>query len=134
MKDTILKRTEGPYTIHVFKDIDTDPDLSWLTDTSRYEGCLPDEIEDYKKQDEERLADYGNGWGMVGVVCEISIKTKTNWAKDPVVARSSVWGVESDSDESYFLTLAEEQIEEAKHDLKNLREALVSADYAKVQK
>lgn len=130
MKDTILKRTDGPYTYHVFKVLDQDPDLSWLTDESRYADCLPEEIADYRKQDEERLSEYNRGnWYMVGVVCEVSIKTKTNWAVDPVIARSSVWGVESDSDESYFLTLAEGQIEEAKHDCANLREALVSADY-----
>ena len=130
MKDTILKRTDGPYTYHVFKELDLDADVSELTDPSRYAGCLPSEIEDYMQQDTERIADYNKGnWYMVGVICEISIKTKTNWAIDPVVARSSVWGIESDSDESYFLTVAEEQIEEAKHDLANLREALVSADY-----
>lgn len=130
MKDTILKRTDGPYTYHVFKEVDQDADLSWLTDASRYTGCTTEEIADYMQQDEERLSEYDRGsWYMVGVVCEVSIKTKTNWAVDPVIARSSVWGVESDSDTSYFLTLADEQIEEAKQDLANLREALVSADY-----
>jgi hypothetical protein len=125
MKDTILKRTDGPYTYHVFKEVDQYADPSWLTDASRYEGCTPDEIE-------ERLSEYDRGnWYMVGVVCEVSIKTKTNWAVDPVIARSSVWGVESDSDPDYFLSLADEQIEEAKHDLANLREALVSADYSR---
>jgi hypothetical protein len=128
MKDTILKRTEGPYTYHVFKEIDEDADLLWLTDltdASQYPGCTTEEIADYIKQDEERLSDYYRGdWCMVGVLCEVSIKTKTNWAIDPVIARSSIWGIESDSDESYFFTVAEEQIEEAKHDLANLREAL----------
>ncbi len=130
MKDTILKQTDGPYTYHVYKEIDEDADLSWLTDESRYAGCTPEEIADYVQQDEERLSDYNRGnWSMVGVCCDVSIKTATNWAIDPVVARSSVWGIESDSDESYFLTVAEEQIEEAKQDLANLRAALVSADY-----
>ena len=132
MKDTILKRTDGPYTYHVFKEVDQDADLSWLTDASRYEDCSPDETADYMKQDEEHLSEYYRGnWYMVGVVCEVSIKTKTNWAVDPVIAKSSVWDVESDSDPDYFLSLADEQIAEAKHDLANLREALVSADYSR---
>lgn len=125
MRYTILKRTEGIYTFHVYCRPDDDPDLSWLTDISRYEGCTPEEIADDTKQDKDRLEDYDRGdWYMVGVCCDVSVKTKTNWAVDPVVARSSVWGVESDSDQSYFLELAEEQIHEAKADLANLRRAL----------
>ena len=45
-------------------------------------------------------------------------------AKLPLVGRSSIWGVESDSGEEYFAQLEEEQIADALADVERLRVAL----------
>lgn len=123
MNDTILKRTEGNLTYHVFREVDEDADLSYLEQD--YTDCPKKERATYLAQDKARLAAYRRGeWYPVGVVCEISIHTKTNWAVDLVIARVSLWGIESDSDAAYFLEVAEDQIAEAKQDLKELKKAL----------
>jgi len=145
MKDTILKRTVGKYTYHIFKELDEDADLSFLGEYSNTPAAVHIDREergdmgrheyryfnagcgdpDYIEQDYKRYEDYNRGgWCMMGAVCEVSIKTKSNWAVDPIVARASLWGIESDSGEDYFRQVAEELITEAKHDLKNLKAAL----------
>lgn len=73
---------------------------------------------DYLEQDAKRLESYGNGWCCVGVVV-------TATRSGVVLGRSSVWGIESDSDKSYFEEMAEEMItdalEEAKENLEILK-------------
>lgn len=119
---TLIKRQEGNLFIHCYTQPDECPDLSFLEQT--YEDCTPEERRKYQKQDRERLKAYQNGeWYMMGVCCDISVTTKTNWAVPTVIGRSSIWGVESDSGD-YLMELAEEQIAEAKGDLANLKEAL----------
>lgn len=151
-KSVLIDRMDGNLHALVYKKVDDNPDLSYLgkysdkpekvhidrlkqgkleRSESRYfnAGCGDP---DYIKQDYRRMQAYNRGdWHMVAVCCEISVKTATNWAVDAVVARSSVWGVESDSKASYFLELAEEQISEAEHDLENLKAALTKINLYK---
>lgn len=123
MLSTLIKREVGNLIIHVYTTYDEDPDLSYLEQD--YDDCTPKEQAKYQKQDRERLEAYRRGdWCMLGVCCDISIKTKTNWVVPTVVGRSSIWGVESDSGENYLMELAEDQIRGAKADLENLKKAL----------
>ena len=127
-------------TYTVRRVVDEDPDLSHLGTFSDayqdgaiehgnerlnvYRYFIPENPE-YGQQDYERMLAFDHGkWCMVGITVDISIKTKTNWAVPPVVGRASVWGVESDSEESYFTELENEMIREAEADLKNLKAAL----------
>ena len=120
--DTILKREQGNLLIHVYTMPDELPDLSYLEQD--YSDCTKEDQAQYKAQDRERLKAYHRGdWYMLGVCCDIAIKTDTNWVTPTVIGRSSVWGVESDSGD-YLKELAEEQIAEAMHDLGNVKKAL----------
>ena len=57
----------------------------------------------HQARDRARLTAYERGdWCMVGVVCKIAAETATRWAMPTMIARASIWNVESDSDESYF--------------------------------
>ena len=112
------------YTVGLVHD--ETPDLAYLK--QRYQSDTPEDRKKYRKQDRERLAGYEAGrWFMVGVVCEVSIKTATNWAVPHVVARASVWGIESDSSDSFITETEEEQIAEADADLKATADALAEA-------
>jgi hypothetical protein len=142
--DTLQSFDKGKYHYEVFTVYDDSPDMSYLGEYSNklkpggidreergdmgrneYQyfnpGCGdPEYIED----DYKRYEAYNNQqWYMVGVVCEISVKTKSKWAVNPVVGKASIWGVESDSG-NYFKELAKELISEAKADLKHLQEAI----------
>lgn len=122
MKDTILKRQQGNLLIHVYTMPDESPDLSYLEQDYKEENAT--DRATYKAQDKQRLDDYHKGnWYMLGVCCDISIITATNWAVPTIIGRSSVWGVESDSGD-YLKELAEEQIVEAMHDIENVKAAL----------
>mgnify|MGYP001558118327 FL=1 len=125
MKNTLLKRTQGPLHIHVYTEIDEDPDLSYLQ--QNYKEDSPKDRQRYLAQDKARLDAYYRGdWHYVGVCCDIRIKTETNWTIPTVIGRSSVWGVESDSGEDYFKDLAEDQIAEAFADIERMKKALAT--------
>ena len=58
-------------------------------------------------QDAQRLEKYGVDWYCVGVRAEA-------WKAGVMIATSGgIWGIESDSDDSYFKEMAEEQIADA---------------------
>ena len=123
MKNTLLKRTRGPLLIHVYTEIDEDPDISCLQQDYKEES--PKDRQRYLAQDKARLDAYYKGdWHYVGVCCDISITTEMNWAVPTVIGRSSVWGVESDSGEDYFKELAENQIAEALADIERMKKTL----------
>ena len=136
----------GKYTYHIKHVLDENPDLSFLGVYSNSPGPEPfiDRQErgeqgrgtyryfqhgcgdpDYIEQDYARMEAYNRGeWYMMGVTVEISVKTKTNWATDPIVARASLWGIESDSEASYFEQVEKELMHDARIDLKATKEAL----------
>jgi hypothetical protein len=144
-KHTIFKVVEGGYIIHAYKVVDEDPDLSHLGEYAatpakvhidrkergdmgrnefRYFNLGTGDA-DYIEEDYKRAEAYNRGeWCMMGVCVDIHVKTKTNWAVPPVVGRASVWGIESDSEPSYFDEVANDLVKEAKIDLKNLRKAI----------
>jgi len=87
--------------IKVRKVFDDDPDLTWLdqTDEQMSEG-----FESYAR---ERKEGYARGnWHMVGVIAEGSRVCKCG--ESTVEGHDALWGIESDSREEYFLSVAEE--------------------------
>jgi hypothetical protein len=101
---------------------DLDPDLSWLESTydednqtiiksMRYsnkdvKNLGWDEIKRYLDEDAERLAAYNRGeWGMVGIRASVELHLPTGNNGGYIIHRVTspgLWGIESDSDESYF--------------------------------
>jgi hypothetical protein len=71
------------------------------------------------QQNYKRAASYGESWSCLGLTVSVS--------KNGIeLASNSIWGIETDSDESYFLEvfndLAPETLKEAKETLKQLCE------------
>jgi hypothetical protein len=90
--------------------------------------CTLEEQAKYKEQDRERLEAYHEGdWCMMGITCDIQVKTTAAWAVPHKVGSASLWNVESDSEESYLQSVEAEMIAEAEADLKLTRDALVEA-------
>lgn len=121
MQKRVIKKGNLIYTIS--RVFDTDADLSYLEQD--YSDCTPEEQDTYRQQDQDRLEAYNrDDWHMLGVLVEIAIETATRWAIPHTVARASLWGIESDSEESYIASVEEEMIAEAEADLARTREAL----------
>jgi hypothetical protein len=95
------------------------PDVSWLTDPSRYEG-EPDAAK-YAAQDAERLDAFNRGdWIMVGV----RLRATVDLAPDDdgristiEITTPGLWGVESDSGENYFREIAADETAYLRDDL-----------------
>jgi hypothetical protein len=86
--------------------LDEDPDLSHLSDPSRYNDVSPKEREKYLKQDKDRLESYGDSWNMIGTYMEADVDI------DGVIQRirtPGLWGTESDSDKKYLMSIAKEE-------------------------
>jgi hypothetical protein len=126
MEHTLSTRKfeQDGFTVIVSRILDTDGDLSNLE--QEYSDCTPEEQAQYKEQDAKRLAGYNNGeWCYVGVAVSIRKNTASNWADGGLeVGRASVWGIESDSEESYFASVEADEIAEAFAEVERLRKAL----------
>lgn len=73
----------------------------------KYGKVLADSLaREYVAQDYKRSKDYGTYWYMVGIVV-------TAYVNDIEIGTASLWGIETDSDESYKT----ETIEELKHEI-----------------
>ncbi len=88
---------------------DYDPDLSWLEDPSRYDGCSPEEVAKYVAQDAERLEDYGRSWSMIGIDARAIVYIR---GVRQEITSGGLWGIESDSDESYLREVEDDAIVE----------------------
>jgi hypothetical protein len=96
------------------------PDVSHLKDTAdNYEGCTPDEIAKYVEQDSARLQAYYDGeWQMIGIRCIARIEVTRNGCTTRYELESAgLWGIESDSGQSYFDEVFEDQKSELVADL-----------------
>lgn len=80
---------------------DDDPDLSYL-DTDEMTEWTAKEIE----QAQARLADYGNGWQMVGVRLRASLVVN---GTHQTVTSPGLWGIESDSGAAYFEQVGDDE-------------------------
>ena len=92
------------------KVTDDHPDLSWLDQKDSEMG------EGFEAHAESRKSGYGESWFMVGIMAEASIEFVTGgdggWRMDGMTVRSpGLWGVESDSDPSYFLAVYRDELD-----------------------
>lgn len=115
-------------SIRFIKKIDECPDLSYLT---QFENSKDPEEQKYHILDQERLRQYNNGdWCMLGIYAEAKILIPsdqggyiTQHIKSP-----GLWGIESDSNETYFNEVAQEEKEQLKDMLKELNVDLSTFD------
>jgi len=64
----------------------------------------------YVEQDYQRMEAYNRGeWWMVGVIATAVLETEAG----PIEEVASLWGIESDSDEDFFVEVEKEQMGEA---------------------
>lgn len=104
-----------PYVdeLRIVAETDNDPDLSYLEQD--YADVPADEAARYRQQDAERLASYGETWHTVGVYAEARLKFRTpqgGWTQGAIVRTPGIWGIETDSELSYFDELGDDQLAE----------------------
>ena len=103
--------------LRVVKEVDQSPDLSFLEDEGRYKGVSAAQASKYRKQDQERLATYGDRWVMVGLWIEVHVNVG---GTIQVIRTPGLWGIESDSKESYFRSIARDEYAQLKDILKQM--------------
>ena len=83
------------------------------------DGLTPDEVRKYVAQDYARMQDYNaNGWCYIGLRAVAKYQTSFG---SPIQTLSSggLWGIESDSDASYFVEVSAEELSQLKSELKS---------------
>lgn len=113
--------------------IDEYPDISYLEssinngviDSCRYTQKEyeenPEQVENWIRQDTQRLNNYGSHWAMYGCMAEAVVSypiSKQGDRRLETLTSGGLWGIESDSQESYKIEVAKEQLEELKDHLK----------------
>ncbi|GAC1371016.1 MAG: hypothetical protein NVS3B25_19030 [Hymenobacter sp.] len=83
-------------------------DYADLSDLDQFENSTDKEERKYYKQDQKRKAAYGDTWYMLGIYAEATIKTSSGMTHK--VRSGGLWGIESDSDASYFREVAREEV------------------------
>jgi len=144
-----MKRIDS---VKIVRREDENPDLSYLessdvddsghvVDSCRYSD---DDVKTHGHaavqgwidQDRARLADYGRTWSCVGVRAEAQIATggPKYWTVQTVTS-GGLWGIESDSDESYFDEVGAEELAALRTILEDLGFASgqISAAFASVE-
>lgn len=113
---------------------DNNRTFNWFN-PQNVEGDTPRNLRKYAKQDYERMMAYENGhWHMMMVKAEAEIATSekgNSWLINKV-SSGGLWGLESDSDESYFKEVEDEQMAELKDLLLEL--GFTAEDIAKAPK
>ena len=106
---------------------DSDPDLSYLEQD--YNDVSPEERSRYCAQDAARLAAYHAGeWYMLGVraIADIEVR-RMAYSTTYRLESTGLWGIESDSDDSYIKSVFADQCAELKADIKAMRHAKVQS-------
>ena len=114
--------------IRVKWEIDESPDLSWLESRLSEDGKTllssmrytqeelnehPIQTRRYIKQDIHRLETYGDSWVMMGCTAEAEVSYPINDNGDRRIetfTSGGLWGIESDSDNSYKRDTANDQL------------------------
>lgn len=86
---------------------DDDPDLSWLEQPEWNEEV--DGVDGSLNYGRNRIASYGDTWSMIGVQAVATVYIN---GIHQTLRSSGLWGIESDSDESYLTSVEDEQLEE----------------------
>lgn len=99
--------------VRVHRQSDDDYDHDYNPDN--YKGIDPETAAEYLRQDRERIDAYNRGeWYAMGISASCSL-----WRNHPGHAQhvaevftGGLWGVESDSDESYIRSVEDDQLDE----------------------
>ena len=130
MKRAIIKN------ILIKKEIDADADLSYLGEFSSnpcklaietnlgsnyYPYFNPTNATNKKEanQDFDRIMSYENGnWCMVSIIAEAEIHIQHNgYSRIHHITSAGLYGIESDSDNSYFIDIAKQELADLKENL-----------------
>ena len=132
--------------IEVLRMTDEYPDLSSLETEQGDKGNIisscrytqeeysnnPKEVQEYIDQDNLRLNSYGTHWHMIGIQVKAevsySINPKTNDRRIEWFTSGGLWGIESDSDESYLKDIQVAQIDDLRSHLKQFNVDLSNFD------
>ena len=113
--------------------IDEYPDISYLESSIKngvVDSCRytqedyeedPEQVKQWIRQDTQRLNSYGDDWVNYGCMAEAVVSypiSKQGDRRLETLTSGGLWGIESDSDDSYKTEIAKEQIEELKDHLK----------------
>lgn len=107
---------------------DSDGDTSYLTQDYSDVADLTERAK-YKEQDAERLAAYKRGdWAFVGIRAEATIRVDhdnggSRYSYFHKLTSPGLWGIESDSDESYFDEVFKEECAQLKADIEAMKDA-----------
>lgn len=124
MEQTSSKLVATIQRVWLDVETDTDPDLSWLeADSGRYDDVSDqEERERYEREDAERLADFGGGWWMLGLVAKATVRISLaahpdGWVTSFNVSSGGLWGVESDSGPALLTEIAEVEFQDLADEL-----------------
>jgi hypothetical protein len=105
---------------------DPEPDLSHLEtviedghivsscqytdDDIRTEGL--EKVMEWAREDQARIVSYGTEWHNIGIRAVADVRTSENGREWLInhISSGGLWGVESDSDESYFEEVAQDEV------------------------
>lgn len=85
-----------------------------------YKGESDEDIRKYVHQDYERMESLNRGdWSFIGIRAEASVVTPNGFGyTNQTIHSAGLWGIESDSDESYLAEIEQEQLSELRGILK----------------
>jgi hypothetical protein len=87
---------------------------------ANYKGEKPEDVRKYARQDYERMEAYNNQqWCYIGIRAVAKVQTALG-APIQTLSSGGLWGIESDSDSSYFDSVAGEELSQLKGELKAL--------------
>lgn len=100
------------------------PSFNYVDKHGNPTGNLPeDEVRKYTRQDYERMESLQRGnWSFIGIRAEATVQLTGDLTQH--LSSGGLWGIESDSDKSYFSEVEQEQLAE-------LREELHAAGFSK---
>lgn len=106
-------------SVRVVWKADDSPDLSYL---EQYKDSTDEEEVKYAKRDAERLKAYYDGdWHMLGcyAVATVSYPAGQGSRRIERFQSGGLWGIESDSDQSYLDSVAADEISDLREHLKH---------------
>jgi hypothetical protein len=87
----------------------------YFNPSQNYGGCTPAEIRKYVKQDYARMESLNRGdWQYIGIAARAEIVVGM---VSQTIRSSGLWGIESDSDQSYIKDVEQEQLDELRDQL-----------------
>lgn len=108
---------EGDYFIDRHKRGDMGRnEFRYFNTSGNYQGESQADIEKYTEQDYERIESYNKQeWHYTGISATADVQLTGHLCR--TITSSGLWGIESDSDASYFAEVEQEQLDELAKEL-----------------